>query len=365
MKPLLRWKCYKKSYSPDLLKNEVLSAEVSKIKSVLNKKIICFLIFASLLVVFVLTPALLWATHDLALKSTKVEFRVVKGSSSSHVIESFTQAGIRVSDQLFKGLLWLTATTGQVKPGTYIIQRGESPLDLWRKLVNGDQAPIAIRFIEGWTFQQFRDALAKNPNIRQDTKGFSGAEIMQALGYPGQNPEGQFFPDTYLHARGESDLKVLQHAMDTMTERLQQAWLGRKPGLPYNSPRDALILASIVEKETNAVGERAKVAAVFVNRLKMGMRLQSDPTVIYGLGTAFDGNLRKKSLLTDTLYNSYTRTGLPPTPISAPGMAALQAVMHPAPIEALYFVAKGDGTSHFSNTLTEHNRAVRKYQLAK
>jgi UPF0755 protein len=208
-----------------------------------------------------------------------------------------------------------------------------------------------------------RAELARAPNLRQTTAGLSEAELMRAIGAPDLRAEGRFFPDTYAYSRGVSDLAVLRRAHAAMQRRLDTAWAQRSVDTPLQSAEQALILASIVEKETGPKDDPGLVAAVFLNRLRIGMPLQTDPTVIYGLGEAFDGNLRKRDLLADTPYNSYTRAGLPPTPIAMPGLASIRAALHPAASEALYFVARGDGSSHFSVTLDEHNRAVRRYIL--
>jgi UPF0755 protein len=207
-----------------------------------------------------------------------------------------------------------------------------------------------------------QEALAKAEQLRPDSQALAPADIMSHLGKPGVPAEGHFFPDTYTYSKGSSDLAVLKRAMRAMDKRLAAAWALRDPQSPLKTPEDALTLASIVEKETGSPKDRASIAAVFNNRLQIGMRLQTDPTVIYGMGAAFDGNLRKKDLLTDTPWNTYTRAGLPPTPIAMPGKASLLAAVQPAPSKALYFVARGDGSSQFSNSLDEHNRAVNKYQ---
>jgi UPF0755 protein len=219
----------------------------------------------------------------------------------------------------------------------------------------------AVRFIEGWTFKQLRAELARADSLKPTTATMSEADIMSALGEPGVAAEGRFYPDTYTYNKGSSDLSVLRRAHRAMKKRLEAAWAQRAADTPLKSPDDALTLASIIEKETGSPAERGKVAAVFVNRLRAGMALQTDPTVIYGLGDAFDGNLRKRDLTTDGPYNTYLRPGLPPTPIAMPGKASLQAAVQPEPIKALYFVSRGDGTSEFSNDLNAHNRAVDKY----
>jgi UPF0755 protein len=217
--------------------------------------------------------------------------------------------------------------------------------------------------VEGWTFRQLLSALRRHEAVRDTLDGLSDEAIMARLGYPGKHPEGRFLPETYQFPRGTSDLEFLRRAYDGMQRALAAAWQGRAEDLPLDSPHEALVLASIVEKETGLASERARIAGVFVRRLRRGMRLQTDPTVIYGLGEAFDGNLRRRDLAADTPYNTYTRAGLPPTPICLPGKAAIEAVMHPAHGTSLYFVARGDGSHQFSDTLEAHNRAVQKYQL--
>jgi UPF0755 protein len=219
-----------------------------------------------------------------------------------------------------------------------------------------------LSVIEGWTFKQFRDELNTNPDLKHVTSNLSDAEILQRIGATETHPEGLFFPDTYHFAAGTRDLVILKRAYQTMQQRLQAAWATRDTSSPLQTPYQALILASIVEKETGAPSDRTMIAAVFVNRLRKGMLLQTDPTVIYGMGDKFDGNLRKRDLRADSPYNTYTRRGLTPTPIALPGLAALQATLHPAQTNALYFVSRGDGSSQFSSTLTAHNRAVNRYQ---
>jgi UPF0755 protein len=216
--------------------------------------------------------------------------------------------------------------------------------------------------VEGWTFKQVRQALAKEELIKHDTAQATAEQIMEQLGRPGVHPEGRFFPDTYSYAKGSSDLALLRRALHAMDRKLEAAWALRAPDVPLKTPDEALILASIVEKETGRASDRPQIAGVFANRLRTGMLLQTDPTVIYGLGDRFDGNLRRRDLLADTPWNTYTRPGLPPTPIAMPGKAALLAAVQPASTRALYFVAKGDGSSHFSSSLDEHNRAVNRYQ---
>jgi UPF0755 protein len=220
----------------------------------------------------------------------------------------------------------------------------------------------ALTLVEGWNWRQLRQALAKEDQLKSDSAKLSDEALMAQLGRPGVHPEGRFFPDTYAYAKGSSDIALLRRAMHAMDRRLEAAWAQRAADTPLKSADEALVLASIVEKETGRASDRGQIAGVFVNRLRTGMLLQTDPTVIYGLGDKFDGNLRKRDLLADTPWNTYTRAGLPPTPIAMPGKAALLAAVQPEATRALYFVAKGDGTSHFSASLEEHNRAVNRYQ---
>ena len=230
------------------------------------------------------------------------------------------------------------------------------------KLTKGDVTQKEITFIEGWTFSQARQTLNNHPSIRHDTAKMSEKEILERIGATEESAEGLLFPDTYHFSEGASDITILKRAYQTMQSTIDTAWAARAPNLPLANPYEALILASIVEKETGLATERRMVATVLTNRLRLGMKLQADPTVIYGIGESFDGNIRKRNLETDTIYNTYTRAGLPPTPIAMPGLASIQAALNPANSKALYFVSRGDGTSYFSDTLEEHNRAVTKYQ---
>jgi UPF0755 protein len=257
----------------------------------------------------------------------------------------------------------LQAHSGTIKAGIYELPASISQIAILQKLARGDVLMAEVTFIEGWTFSQARAALDLSPALRHETAGLSDAEILRRLKAPEAHPEGLFFPDTYRFNSGASDLQVLQRSYQTMHARLQAAWDKRRSELPYANPYEMLIMASIIEKETGRPEDRGLIAAVFINRLRRGMRLQTDPSVIYGLGAAFDGNLRKRDLLDDAPYNTYTRAGLPPTPIALPSQASLDAAVSPAESSALYFVSRGDGTSHFSETLEEHNRAVQKFQL--
>jgi UPF0755 protein len=249
-----------------------------------------------------------------------------------------------------------------IKAGSYEIERGTTLFELLEKLTRGDVTQTEIVFIEGWTFRQMRDRLDAHPDLLHTTPGMSDQDVMRLIGAPEAAAEGLFFPDTYMFAKQSKDVDVLARAYRALRKHLAREWAARAAGLPYATPYQALVMASVVEKETGRDQDRPLVAAVFVNRLRQGMLLQTDPTVIYGLGASFDGNLRRRDLLSDTPYNTYTRVGLPPTPIAMPGLASLQSALHPAPSQALYFVARGDGSSQFSRSLDEHNQAVNRYQ---
>jgi UPF0755 protein len=303
-----------------------------------------------------------WLQRPLPLAAERVEVSVALGTTPRAVAEKWAAAGVQTPPELL--WLWFRASgqAQQIRAGVYSIERGTTPQQLLDRMLRGEAQMEAVRIIEGWTFKQMREALAQAPALRPTTKDMTDAQVMAALGLPNTPAEGRFFPDTYHYSRGASDLSVLRAAQQTLQKRLDAAWAERAGDLPIKSIDEALILASIVEKETGVEADRAKVAGVFNNRLRIGMPLQTDPTVIYGLGDAFDGNLRKKDLLTDTPYNTYTRKGLPPTPIALPGAASIQAAVQPAQTKSLYFVARGDGSSAFSDSLADHNRAVNKYQ---
>lgn len=324
-------------------------------------------LFRILVLLFVAAAAsagglLWWGNQPLAMHGATVDFRIVPGSSLRSAIGQMQQAGVDVEAPLLAWLARLKRVESTIKAGSYSVHQGITPLELLEKLTLGKVTQGELTFVEGWTFKQWRARLDAHPELQHDTQGLSEAEIVQRLGLPVTRLEGWLFSDTYLFDKQSSDLDLLARAARAMQQRLESEWAGRADGLPYRTPQEALVMASIVEKETGREADRTLVAAVFVNRLRRGMLLQTDPSVIYGLGDAFDGNLRKHHLLDDTPYNTYTRPGLPPTPISMPGLASLRAALHPAGSDALYFVARGDGSSEFSRTLDEHNRAVNKYQ---
>jgi len=303
-----------------------------------------------------------YATTPVEVPEYSRQFHINQGQGLSQVARSLESKSIIANDAAFIILARLLDKSAEIKAGSYEVPGAIAPLVLLQKFEKGEFAKGQIRFIEGWTFRQMRAALDDHPGLRHDTRELAPPEILERLGAAERHPEGLFFPDTYFFAAGTSDLAILRQAYAKMQDRLSALWPGRAKGLPLASPYEALVLASIVEKETGVESEREIIAAVFVNRLKRGMRLQADPTVIYGLGETFDGNLRKRDLLTDRPYNSYTRVGLPPTPIAMPGEGALRATLNPAKSRALYFVARGDGSHEFSDTLAQHNRAVGKYQ---
>ncbi|MFZ2650603.1 MAG: endolytic transglycosylase MltG [Burkholderiaceae bacterium] len=306
-----------------------------------------------------------WLHHPLQLAAEKVQVAVAPGASAREIAQALFKGGVETSPFLLSQWFRWSGQERKIRAGSYEIDRTFTPIVLLSVLVRGEQTLASVRLLEGWTFQQFRAELAMADSLKPTTAVLSDADIMVRLGAPGVAPEGRFFPDTYAYFRGSKDFVVLEQAYRAMQKRLQAAWSERAPDSPLRSADEALTLASIVEKETGAAAERGLVAGVFVNRLRLGMPLQTDPTVIYGLGDRFDGNLRKRDLLADTPYNTYTRVGLPPTPISMPGNRSLLAAVLPDRTKALYFVARGDGSSHFSETLSEHNRAVDKYQRRK
>lgn len=328
------------------------------------------LLFLSLLVggVLLAGAAVWWLNTPLAwsqdvTEASPAEVHVAPGSSARAVAQAVTQANARTSATLLYAWFRLSGESRAIKAGYYEFGPGTTPRDLLDKMVQGIQALRSFTLLEGWNYREVLHAVRNSPDLAQDLDGLSPAELMERIGYPGLHPEGRFFPDTYRMVKHAPASSVLRQAALAMEERLAQAWAQREAGIPLRSPEEALTLASIVEKETGLESDRAQIAGVFTNRLRIGMRLQTDPTVIYGLGERFDGNLRRIHLRSDTPYNTYTRAGLPPTPISMPGWNSLLAAVRPASTRALYFVARGDGSSQFSATLQEHNAAVNRYQL--
>jgi UPF0755 protein len=291
------------------------------------------------------------------------EHEIARGATLRSVAAQLHEAGILPDAWRFELMARALGREGALKAGSYLIEPGWSALELLEAITGTARARLdRIALVEGWTFRQVRNALDAHPALRHDTAALPEAEVLRLLGAAQPSPEGLIFPDTYHFAKGASDVSVLKRAAERMQAILAEQWAQRDEGLPIDDPYQALIVASIVEKETGHEADRPLVAAVLLNRLRKGMRLQADPTVIYGLGERFDGNLRRRHLQEDSPYNTYARPGLPPTPIAMPGLSALTATVKPARSEALYFVARGDGSSHFSESLEEHNRAVNKYQ---
>lgn len=303
-----------------------------------------------------------WLQRPLPLRGATAELAIESGQTPREIARNWVAAGIDAPDWLLYQWFRFSGDARLIRAGNYEAGAGTTPRDLLRMMVQGDVRLSVVRLIEGWTFRRFMAELALAEGLKPATQGMSEQAIMAAIGSPGLPAEGQFFPDTYAYAKGSTDLAVLKRAHHAMQRQLEAAWRQRPQDSVLTTPQQALILASIIEKETGRPSDRAMIASVFHNRLRIGMPLQTDPTVIYGLGDAFDGNLRRNHLQGDTPFNTYTRRGLPPTPIAMPGKAALMAAVQPAPSKALYFVARGDGTSAFSENLNDHNRAVDQYQ---
>lgn len=305
-----------------------------------------------------------FSTQLVDLPRVPYEFTVRSGASLKSIARQLAADGVTREGESLWILGRLLGKASSIQAGTYRLDKPLTPLELLDKLARGDVVLVEMLFVEGTTMKQWLAQIARNAQVKQTLAGKSEAELRTLFGLE-QPLEGWFFPDTYRFTPGIADLDILKRAHAAMKRRLADAWAAREPQLPLKTPYEALILASIVEKETGQAAERPIIASVFVNRLRSGMRLQTDPTVIYGMGEGFDGNIRKRDLTADTPWNTYTRDGLPPTPIAMPGMGSLRAVMRPAETKFLYFVGKGDGTHEFSRTLEEHNRAVARYQLGK
>jgi UPF0755 protein len=304
-----------------------------------------------------------WSGQPLALPAGTQSLNLVlpAGSSARSAANAVVKAGVDTRPALLYWYFRLSGKSGGLKTGTYEIEEGDTPKRLLAKLSSGLQSLRSVTIVEGWNIRQMRAALAKAEDLKPDTQALSNEALMAKIGKPGVHPEGRFFPETYSYAKGSSDVVVLQAAARAMDKQLAAAWDARSSTITLKSPDQALTLASIIEKETGKPTDRPEIGGVFNNRLRIGMLLQTDPSVIYGMGDLYQGNIGRKGLQTDTPYNTYTRAGLPPTPISMPGKAALLAAVQPADTKALYFVARGDGTSQFSATLSEHNNAVNKY----
>ena len=325
-------------------------------------------LFLSFVAVVVLATVIMgsvawwFAHHVIPLKQPVVDFTVQRGSNMRQAASAIAAAGVEVKPAVLYWLARLAGKASLIKAGSYEVHEGITPWLLILKLSAGDVSQGEALLVEGWTFRQVRSALESNTNLQPDTAGLSDVEILSRIGASEESPEGLFFPDTYLFDKQSSALALLARAYQAMHKHLDEAWAARDASSPLRSPYEALILASIIEKETGRAEDRSMVGSVFINRLRIGMRLQTDPTVIYGLGDGFDGRLRRRHLDTDHPWNTYTRVGLPPTPIAMPGRDSLMAAVNPQQTDYLYFVARGDGSSEFSRNLNEHNRAVDRYQ---
>lgn len=310
----------------------------------------------------------LWMTYyaktSLNLTPTSQAVSIKANSGLSSIANQLEEQGVIKGTLSFKLLAQFLGKESTLKAGEYNLKEDVTPYSLLLALGKGGQTAYGkITFIEGKTFKRIRKILRENKDVKNTIEKLTDAEVMKLVGAKKKHPEGLFFPDTYHFDKGTKDIVLLKRAYDVMQEKLEAAWKARTPDLPYENSYEALIMASIIEKETGKASERPIIGGVFVNRLRIGMRLQTDPTVIYGMGEKFKGNIRRKDLRKDTAYNTYTRYGLPPTPIATASLASIEGALKPAKTKSLYFVGKGDGSHQFSNTLVAHNRAVRKYQL--
>lgn len=331
------------------------------------KRLSFYILFLFLLVVLAVASGAAgvwyWMHKPLHLAADKIDFVVDPGSSPRTVARTLNAAGIPMWEP---GFVWMARLTEQdklIKAGGYQANQGDSPWLLLQRLARGDMSQRQVTFLEGWTYRQMRQALREHPDVKQTLGDTTDEELMARLGSDIKQPEGLFFPDTYVFTPGSTDFELLRRAYQEGQRILKDTWDKRSPDLPIATPYEALVLASIVEKETGHGPDRARVSGVFINRLKLGMLLQTDPTVIYGMGEAYQGRIRKRDLQTDTPWNTYTRPGLPPTPIAASGRAALLAAVQPEQHKFLFFVSRGNGTSEFSVNLAEHNRSVSRFIL--
>jgi UPF0755 protein len=330
----------------------------------LLKRLMVWGILASLLVIGLLTYQLLSFQHNsISLPPEQSVFLIKSGSNIKTIAQDLAMQKVIDDPWLFILLAKLKGVETRVRAGEYRLQSGQTADDLLETFTRGSSIQYSLTVIEGWSFRQMLAALAQDPIIEHSLEGKTNEQIMELIGYPGQHPEGMFFPDTYRFPKGTSDVDFLRRAYQVMQKHLEREWSQRDSDLPLKSAYEALILASIIEKETGVGYERPLIGGVFTQRLKRNMRLQTDPTIIYGLGENFDGDIRFRDLKKDTPYNTYLHAGLTPTPIALPGLDAIRAALHPAETKALYFVSKGDGTHQFSETLEEHNAAVTRYQL--
>lgn len=313
---------------------------------------------------------LLWSDYrnaltEAAVTQKPVYIEIKKGESFNRITSKLIEHNVSINPYWFKLIAYQNKVTGKLKAGEYILNPGLNAPELLDLFVSGKSRQYSITFPEGWRFKEIRQEILKNSLITQTLEGMSDEDVMERIDPAYKNPEGLFFPDTYYFEKNMTDLSLLKRAYYKMKQVLNTEWDEKEVGLPLENPYQALILASIVEKETGAVPERPQIAGVFIQRLRKGMLLQTDPTVIYGMGDSYKGNIRAKDLVTPTPYNTYVIKGLPPTPIAMPGQEAIHAVLHPAKTKNLYFVSRGDGTHVFSTTLKEHNRAVNIFQRKK
>lgn len=328
-----------------------------------------FLVAVIASVLVAVAGAALWGWHGLKALEVQADldepmlYMVPRGTSYNAVAQDLEAKGLVEKAIWLKLLARVEPEMTAIRAGEYEFQPGMTPRDMIGVMVRGDTKVRTVQFIEGKRFQDARAALKRADHLEQLTAEWADERIMSELGDEGAHPEGRFFPDTYAYSRGDSDLDILRRAYERMNAVLAEEWAGRAEELPYDNPYEALIMASIIERETGVPGERPDISGVFVRRLERGMRLQTDPTVIYGMGETYQGRITRRDLRTHTPYNTYRISGLPPTPIALPGRAAINAAVHPADGDTLYFVARGDGSHTFSRTLEDHRRAVREFQL--
>ncbi|MCK9509801.1 MAG: endolytic transglycosylase MltG [Pigmentiphaga sp.] len=319
------------------------------------------LVLVAIVAALAVAAAVYWALRPLSLPHDPLDFSIAPGTSLRGIARDLQKEGLDVHPEAFVLMARFSGLDRQIKAGSYEVTSRDNLWQLLNRMAQGDVQYARITFIEGWTYRQMRAELAKHPDIRSVLEGVDDAELLKRLGAEAKHPEGLFFPDTYSFAKGSSDFDILRRAHAAQRQRLDEAWKARDPDTPWRTPYEMLIMASIVEKETGDSADRGRVAGVFANRLKVGMPLQTDPTVIYGMGDAYDGRLLRRHLQIDHPWNTYTRPGLPPTPIANPGRAALDAAARPEEHRYYYFVSRGDGTSAFSQNLAQHNREVNRY----
>jgi UPF0755 protein len=336
---------------------------IGKLSNLIYKISGVAILLGSLIAGWVVMDYRQFAANPLPIAAPGYRHVIAPGTSLTRFANDIDRAGIMPHPLYLKWMARIAGKSQAIRAGEYLFAPGITPLQLLEQVVSGAVIEYPFTVVEGWTFAQLLEALRQQDAVALTLNGLTDDQIMERLGYSGQHPEGLFLPDTYRFPRGTTDAAFLQRAYQALATRLADEWQRRDPGLPYQTPYQALIMASIVEKETALPEERPEIAGVFVRRLARGMRLQTDPTVIYGLGSRFDGNLRRRDLEANSPYNTYMHAGLPPTPIALPGLASIHAALHPAPGDAVYFVSRGDGSHQFSATLEAHNKAVRRYQI--